>query len=82
MCSNCKVKAASGVASDVPPQALSTMAVATHAIHAFLEKNCFICNFLRLFHRPKVIAQCDSIKKISCQKFEYKTGVFLRMLKK
>jgi hypothetical protein len=35
MCSNCKVKAASG-ASDVPPQALSTKAVANMVAHNFL----------------------------------------------
>jgi hypothetical protein len=35
MCSNCKVKAASG-ASEVPPQALSTKAVANTVDHNFL----------------------------------------------
>jgi hypothetical protein len=36
MCSNCKVKAASGGASEVPPQALSTKAVANTVDHNFL----------------------------------------------
>jgi hypothetical protein len=35
----------------VPPQALSTKAVATDANHAFLKKNCFMCNHPRLIEK-------------------------------
>jgi hypothetical protein len=72
MCSNCKVKAVSGGASEVPPQALSTKAVVMDASHAFLKKNCFMFIFLRLLKQPKLIANCVSAKKISCKKYEIK----------
>jgi hypothetical protein len=75
------VKAASGGASVVPPNALSTKAVAMDDTHAFLEKKFLMCNFIRLSEIPKLKAHCVSDKKISCQKFEKMTSVFCKYQK-